>query len=79
MGNGIEVVAGLFLIGFAFIIFLYAMPSLSGTFNTAPGGTFENGTATFKAGIDVTHDLLIIFPFMFLFSGLFLTLKGVGK
>jgi len=78
MANLIEAFSGLFLIGFTFIIFMYALPGLTDITTTGPGTTWENSSSFTVQAVGVANQVLVILPFLLFFIGLALFFQGVG-
>lgn len=78
MADLIQAVAGLFLVGFSFIIFIYALPTLSDITTTGVGTTWENSSSVVVSAIGTSNTLISIMPFITFFIGLGLVIKGLG-
>jgi hypothetical protein len=79
MGNILEIVAGLMIIGFTFMILIFATPSLMDATDTSAGHIWENESTTTKAAQDVNHNVVSIFPFALFFIGFAVALDGMRR
>jgi len=76
MANPTEVVVGLLLVSLTFLMFLYALPSISDATDTRAGHTQENTTGFTRTTQDLIHNVAQLFPFLIFFVGFALVIKG---
>lgn len=69
-------VIGLFLVVLAFIIFIYAAPSLTNSIRTDANSTLENETETIKNVYSLNGLLIAFMPMIIGLMGLGLLWKG---
>jgi hypothetical protein len=74
-----ELMGGLILIGIAFLIFIFAMPSMNSATLTGSGTAFENNSEPFKMGMSAINTMLIFFPFILLFVGIIVIADGFRR
>ena len=72
------VVAGLFLIFFGTIMFLYALPSLTTVTQTGTHTTWENSSTFVVSAVGITGQAISFLPFLFFFMGIATILYSLG-
>jgi hypothetical protein len=74
----IGIVGGLLLISFGFMILLYAMPGLNTiTDTTQPNNSWVNASSPVKGAMGVTNSIIVLFPFLFFFTGMALIVSSI--
>ena len=70
MSNVVQAILGLILIGFSFVMFLYALPTIDDITTTGPATRWENSSATIVNGIGFINQFMILMPALIFFAGI---------
>lgn len=77
MANEIQTIAGIILIGLAFVSFVLILPSLNTATQTGATSSWENSSTSVKATVNLLNSASLLLPVLLFFSGLAVVIKSL--